>query len=219
MVESKVPDFPGRLLAALRAAAADELLALHGKDSLEFGALVSLLDERGRAALVAVWRYCSRWKAEGGPHPEARERVRVRSVEDDVIGLWQLSPGPDRLVTRIKKELPEWEAEPVRYMRGRLVGELEKLRPAKIVGAGAKKSVPRGGPHSLDARALAEAKRLQKLGGDWGPTDVARAIGSDRSSLQGKRGRKPRCPEFSEFWFAVSQQRERERAQRRERGE
>lgn len=60
---------------------------------------------------------------------------------------------------------------------------------------------------TLDERALQKAKRWQQEGRAWGPTELAKELGTYPPNLTGDRKGKPRCPLFFAFWQAVQQQR------------
>ena len=94
-----------------------------------------------------------------------------------------------------------------------MLGVLEKL--VQSTAPPAQRERPKRA--SLDMRALAEAKKLQAEGVDWGPTEVAKRIKSSRSSLLGKKNGQPRCPDFAAYWFAVQQQRLERKLERDER--
>jgi hypothetical protein len=68
---------------------------------------------------------------------------------------------------------------------------------------------------TLDERALATAKRWQADGRAWTVTELAAKLETYPACLTGKRGRKPRCPLFAEFWNQVQLQRADAKQQRR----
>ena len=59
----------------------------------------------------------------------------------------------------------------------------------------------------MDERALRLAKTWQKAERAWTVTELAAELSTTRANLTGKRGGKPRCPLFSEFWDGVQTQR------------
>lgn len=128
MVPDHFQAFVHRFVAALRADAAVELLTLVEEEALLIGAIGAQLDVSGRAYLRAVLTYASRWRAEGGPHPEESRRERNRSIADEAPRLWRRDCSVEPSYrTIVKPALSDWNDRTTQLLRGGFMQVLLQL--------------------------------------------------------------------------------------------
>ena len=133
-------DIRSRLAAALDAASAEELLALTEREAVAIGALHVELDQGGRGVLKAIWDYCGRWRAEGGPHAREENRERVFSMADR-MPRFSLDPPAPRYKIRVRPALLSWDDTRTKHFRGMLI---QVLRQAPQPVRSAASTPPKG---------------------------------------------------------------------------